>query len=338
MNDVTSVPRPNALLRKPLGQVQRESETHEFRRSLGPVQLVLLGVGCIIGSGIFVLTGNAAANFAGPAVVISFILAGLACAFAGLSYVGFETVSTAGLESRDPRRHLPIGILGALIICTAIYLAVAAVLTGLVPFRQLGVPDPLAVAVNEMGLPGFALMVKFGAALGLMSVMLTTLYGQTRVFYAMSRDGLLPPVFSAINARWRTPRLGTAIVGVVVALVAALLPISILSDIVSLGVAFSFIIVCVSVIWLRSSHPQMHRPFRVPFGGLQIGSLWLGVIPVLGILFCILMVLPLVADIAGKALRGNPIPALLLGGYCTIGAALYVGYGRRHSKLRGARS
>jgi basic amino acid/polyamine antiporter, APA family len=152
----------------------------------------------------------------------------------------------------------------------------------------------------------------------------------------MSRDGLLPPVFSRISPRWHTPRLGTAIVGCVVAFAAAMLPIGILSDIVSLGVAFSFIIVCISVIWLRSAHPDMPRPFRVPGGGIRIAGLWIGTIPVLGVLFCILMVWPLVADIAGKALHGNPIPALLLGGYCAIGALLYVGYGRRHSKLRGA--
>lgn len=509
MNDVASSVRRNAFLRKPLGQVQLESETHEFSRSLGPVNLVLLGIGCIIGSGIFVLTGNAAANFAGPAVLLSFIVAGLACGFAGLcyaelastmpvagsaytyayatlgevcawtagwlmvleygiatslvavgfsgyftsllhdfgilipsqfatpyinsiatphglmftaghganlvaaagvlcitalllfgvalsaavnsvmvamkvtvllvfvavgawwvdpqnwtpfvppneggfaygwsgmiraasviffAYVGFETVSTAGLESRQPRRDLPIGILGALVVCTVIYLAVAAVLTGLVPFRQLGVPDPLALAANTIGLPWFALIIKLGATLGLLSVMITTLYGQTRVFYAMSRDGLLPGAFSQLSRRWRTPYLGTAIVGVVVALAAALLPISILSDIVSLGVAFSFIIVCLSVMWLRSTQPAMHRPFRVPLGGMWVGRAWIGTIPGLGILFCILMVLPLIMDIAGKALRGNSIPALLLGGYCTLGAAFYLGYGRRHSRLRGAQS
>jgi len=507
MNDFTSPDKSNPFLRKPLDQVQRESEAHEFKRSLGPVNLVFLGVGCIIGSGIFVLTGNAAASFAGPAVVISFVIAGLACAFTGLcyaelastmpvagsaytyayatlgevcawtagwlmvleygiatslvavgfsgyftsllhdfgvvipaqlatpylnsiptahglvftaghgvnlvaaagvlcstvllsfgvrlsavvngvmvvmkvavliafvavgawwvdpqhwtplippneggfafgwpgviraasviffAYVGFEAVSTAGLESRHPRRDLPIGILGALSVCTVIYLAVAAVLTGLVPFRQLGVPDPLAVAANTIGLPWFSLLIKLGATLGLLSVMLTTLYGQTRVFYAMSRDGLLPRVFSELSKRWRTPRLGTAIVGAVVALAAALLPISILSDIVSLGVALSFMIVCLSVMWLRSTQPGMHRPFRVPFDGIRLGRAWIGTIPSLGILLCILMALPLIVDIGGKALHGNPIPALLLGGYCTAGAVLYFGYGRRHSKLRGA--
>jgi APA family basic amino acid/polyamine antiporter len=189
-----------------------------------------------------------------------------------------------------------------------------------------------------MQLPRFAIFIKFGAALGLMSVMLTTMYGQTRVFYAMSRDGLLPPVFSRIHPRWRTPWLGTFIVGTVVALVAALLPIQILSDIVSLGVAFAFIIVCLSVMKLRSSHPDMTRPFRVPGGGILVRGFWIGIIPLLGILFCILMVWPLVADITGKALNGNPIPAMLLGGYCGLGALLYVGYGRRHSKLRGAQS
>jgi APA family basic amino acid/polyamine antiporter len=254
------------------------------------------------------------------------------------AYVGFETVSTAGLESRDPRRDLPLGILGALLICTVIYLSVAAVLTGLVPFRNLAVPDPLAVAVNGMRMPWFALMIKLGAALGLLSVTLTTLYGQTRVFYAMSRDGLLPAVFSRISPRWRTPRRGTLIVGSLVALAAALLPISILSDIVSLGTALAFSIVASSVMWLRSTQPDLPRPFRVPFGGIRIGGAWLGVVPVLAIVFCILMVLPLIIDIVGKAMHGNAIPAFLLGGYCALGALVYLGYGRRHSKLRGART
>lgn len=496
--------RGRLFIRKPVEQVQREVTAHALKRTLGPVSLISIGIGSTIGAGIYVLTGEAAASFAGPAVMLSFVLAGLACAFAGLcyaelastlpvagsaytyayatlgelfawitgwlmvlelgisaslvavgfsgyvtsllqdfgivvpavfatpfinalpsanglvfatgqgfnliaalgivaitvplaigisesaainsafvilkmtvllafvavgvwwvapdnwtpfippnaggftygwpgifraasviffAYVGFETVATAAAECKNPQRDLPIGILGTLAICTVIYIAVAAVLTGVVPFRQLGVPDPLAVAVNTMGLPGFGLFVKVGAILGLGSVMLMSVYGQTRVFYTMSRDGLLPPLFAAVHPRFCTPLAGTVVLGVLVALTAALLPIDILTDIVSLGVAIAFAVVCLSVMWLRATQPQLARPFRIPFGGMQIGRFWIGIVPVLGILFSLLMVLPLILDITGKALTGNPIPAILLLGYIGVGALIYVFYGLRHSEL-----
>ena len=553
-----AAPRGNRLLnRKSIEQVQRESETHRLKRTLGPMNLVLLGIGCIIGAGIYVMTGNAAANFAGPAVVLSFIVAFFACVFAGLcyaelastmpvagsaytysyttlgeifawimgwllvleygvaaatvaagwsgnvvsllanfgvvippnlttsfvqattgsdglltfitggqanvlgafgilavtallvlgvsesasvnnvivfikvgvlllfigfgigfinienwqpfipaneggfkygvpgifraasviffAYVGFEAVSTAAAEAKNPQRDIPIGILGSLIVCTIIYMLVAAVLTGVVPFRQLGVTAPIALAVDQMGMTWFALLIKVGAVAGLTSVMLILTYGQSRVFYAMARDGLLPRFFSTLHEKFRTPWIGTIVLGVIIAVAASLLPIEILGDLVSLGTACAFGIVCLSVMYLRTSHRDLRRPFRVPLGGgyvtrpvmiavtvvmafvalaffrflllstwtdlgalvvLALGALWLvvswskrndrvwiGTAPIGGILFAVIMAGPLVEDVFKKAVSGDPIPAYILGGYATLGAAIYLFYGYRNSRV-----
>jgi basic amino acid/polyamine antiporter, APA family len=482
--------------RKSIEQVQHESQNHRLKRTLGAMNLILLGIGCIIGAGIYVMTGNAAANYAGPAVILSFIVAFLACIFAGLcyaelastmpvagsaytysytalgevfawvmgwllvleygvaastvaagwsanvvsllanfgllippelttsfvqathtptgaltfvtggganflgglgillvtgllvlgvsesanvnnvivfvkvgvlllfigfgvgfinihnwvpfippneggfkygvpgifraasviffAYVGFEAVSTAAAEAKNPKRDVPIGILGSLIVCTLIYMAVAAVLTGVVPFRQLGVAAPIALAVDQMGMTWFALLIKVGAVAGLTSVMLILTYGQTRVFYAMARDGLLPRYFSQLHEKFRTPWIGTIILGMVIALAASLLPIEILGDLVSLGTATAFGIVCISVMWLRKARPDLERPFRAPWGA---------VVPILGIFFALVMAVPLITDIFAKAMHGDPIPAYILGGYLLLGALIYGGYGYSHSRL-----
>jgi APA family basic amino acid/polyamine antiporter len=175
-------------------------------------------------------------------------------------------------------------------------------------------------------------VVKIGAIAGLFSVMLVTTYGQTRVFYAMSRDGLLPPLFSRVHERRRTPHIGTVVLGTAIAIAAGLLPITILSDMVALGTALAFGIVCLSVIRLRNTHPDLERPFVVPGGGVRIRGTWIGTVPALGILFCILMVMPLLLDIFHKAFNGDAIPAMLLFGYMGLGAAIYLFYGIRHSK------
>lgn len=490
--------------RKTLEQIQAEVGSSGFKRALGPVQLVFLGVGCIIGAGIFVMTGSAAANYAGPAVMLSFVIAGLACAFAGLcyaelasalpvsgsaytyaytalgegaawttgwlllleygicaatvavgfsgylvnlcndfgiqipaalstpmvnavavgegyelhmgggfnliaavamvvatailiggisltaaintamvvlkvgvlvafvvigagwidlanwtpfipeneggfsygapgvlraasiiffAYIGFETVSTAAAEARNPQRDMPIGLIGAMVVCTVIYIAVAAVMTGVVPYRMLDVPDPIAVAVDAMGLPWFALFVKAAAVIGLGSVLIGTVYGQTRVFYSMSRDGLLPPLFSTMHPRLQTPWVGTLALGIGLALVAALLPIDVLGDLVTLGTALAFCIVCLSVIWLRNTQPQLQRPYRVPLGGVRIGGFWIGTVPVLGIVLSLCMVFPLLLDIGYKFSHGNPVPVVIIGVYFLIGAVVYLAYSGRNSKL-----
>ncbi|MGC1304722.1 MAG: amino acid permease [Caulobacteraceae bacterium] len=510
------------VLKKSIAQIQAEAAHHELKRTLGPFNLVSLGVGAIIGAGIFVLTGQVASANAGPAILLSFVVAGVACAFAGLcyaelsaampvsgsaytyaygtlgeiaawvmgwllvleygvaastvavswagytvsllrdlgivfpnimvggqpspqyatpliqalpnalghltfqptgtlnlvaavgilavmvllvigvsesakfnnvivviktlvlvafvaigisyvnpanwhpflprnttgefgafgwsgvlrggaiiffAYVGFEAVSTAAAESKNPSKDVPIGIIGSLLICTVIYAAVAAVLTGVVPYKQLAAPDPLAVAIDRMNpawasvpfhaTPGgrlnlVSLVIKVGAVTGLSSVMLVLYYAQTRIFYTMTRDGLLPKVFATIHPKFRTPWIGTILLGLMLAVAAAFLPIDLLSDLVSLGTALAFAIVCLSVIYLRRRHPELNRPFRVPGGEVTA---------ILGIISCLALAVFNLYPMVQKALIGDPLPLTILVTYCVIGAVIYVGYGYRNSKL-----
>ncbi len=485
--------------RKSVEQIQAEFQKGELKRTLGPINLVSLGVGAIIGAGIFVITGQAAATSAGPALIISFIIAGLVCAFAGLcyaelastmpvsgsaysyayvtmgeiaawsmgwlllleygiaastvavgwsgyvasllkdlgvlfnldltipaalsnstlqytadaglqpmpsinlvasfgvlmvtallvigvsesaqvnnlivlvkvgvlllfigigiqhinpsnytpfippagekfgqfgisgifvaasavffAYVGFEAVSTAAGEAKNPGRDLPVGILGSLFICTILYMLTTLVLTGVVNYTELNVKEPMAVAADAMNVGWFSWAIKIGAVTGLTSVMLVLCYGQTRVFYQMSKDGLLPRVFGQINQRFRTPANGTVLLGVIIAVAAATLPLGVLGDLVSLGTASAFLIVCLSVIYLRRSHPDLPRPFRVPFFPL---------FPIIGVLLCLVMIVPIIVKKIDAFLRGDPIPLFLLGGYLLIGVVVYVTFGRSNSEL-----
>jgi APA family basic amino acid/polyamine antiporter len=180
------------------------------------------------------------------------------------AYVGFDAVSTAAQEAHNPQRDMPIGLLGSLAICTVLYLLVAAVVTGLVPYTALGVPDPIAVAVDATGLKWLALVVKFGALAGLTTTMLVLLYGQTRVFFTMSHDRLLPPIFSRLHANWRTPAVSQTLVGVLGAMVAGLTPIRELAEMVNIGTLSAFVLVCGAVIYLRRESPHLPRPFRAP--------------------------------------------------------------------------
>ena len=497
MMDATVAKRPRLLIRKSVEQIQYESGHQNLKRTLGPVNLVFLGIGCIIGAGIYVMTGNAAADYAGPAVMLSFVVAGLACAFSGLcyaelassmpvagsaytysyatlgevfawvmgwllvleygvaaatvaagwsgtvtsllgnfhlsipsvlttsyiqavsgtgatvftgghglnllgaggiiaitallvvgisesasvnnviviikvgvliafiamgiafvhpanwhpfiprstgglrfgtlgifraastiffAYVGFEAVSCAAAEARDPARDMPVGILGSLLVCTLLYIIVAAVLTGMVPYQKLGGPAPIALAVDHMGprYAWFAVAIKLGAFAGLTSVMLILTYGQTRVFFAMARDGLLPRMFATLHPTFRTPWKGTLVLGGTIAVTAAFLPIDILGNLVSLGTAIAFAIVCISVLWLRRARPDLHRPFRAP------GGIWT---PILGVVGAVVMAVPLLADMTLSVLRGDPIPAIILVSYVLLGAVIYAVYGLRHSRL-----
>lgn len=509
--------------KKSVAQIQAEFSSGELKRTLGALNLTSLGVGAIIGAGIFVLTGNAAANFAGPGVMLSFVIAGVACAFAGLcyaelastmpvsgsaysysyvtmgevfawimgwlllleygvaastvaagwtgyvisllsdfgvhfgsdvtestlklqggvlkvgssvnvigaigilavtsllvigvkesatvnnvivaikitvllafimvgvfyvssdnwhpfipaneggfrygfqgvlraasiiffAYVGFEAVSTAAGEAKNPQKDLPIGIMGSLIICTVLYMAVAAVMTGVVPYKELAGGAPIAVAIDRMNpqwavvhwgltdsgqLNLLSLLIKIGAFTGLSSVMLVLMYAQTRVFYQMAKDGLLPDIFSRVNKRFHTPAAGTILLGVVIAIAAATLPLDVLNDLVSLGTAVAFSIVCMSVIYLRERNPTMKRPFEVPFYP------WT---PILGIFFClVLMMGPILTDILSKAfdydimghligapgeVNRDPIAMWILVSYFALGTIVYFGYGYRNSKQR----
>lgn len=488
--------------RKSIEVLQRQTQDNGMRKVLGPLQLVLLGVGCIVGAGIYVMIGPAAANYAGPGVILSFLIAGTACAltalcyaelaaavpaagssytycyaamgevyawalgwllmleyglagsllavgFAGyfvsllgdfgvhlpsaistswlqsslvgghltfhtghginliavgalaaisvvliggvsksawvnamlvaikitvlasfvaigagsvdarnwtpfvptneggftygwqgvfrassilfFAYLGFETVSTAAGETKNPQRAMPIGILGALGASTLIYIIVAAVLTGIVPFRELGVPDPIAVAVDRIGHPGFAVLIKIGALTGLASVLLVNGYGHSRICYAMAQDGLLPAMFARLSPRFRTPWIGCLLVCTISALLAALFPLSILGDFVSIGTALAFIIVALSLMWLRTTRPDIARPFHVPLGGFRLGNVWIGYIPVAAIVLCITMILPVVLDIVEQTRRGDVLPAAVLGGYVVLGALIYAFYGMRRT-------
>jgi basic amino acid/polyamine antiporter, APA family len=250
------------------------------------------------------------------------------------AYLGFETVSTAAAETRNPQRDIPIGILGALFISALLYIAVAAVMTGLVPYRELALANPIAVAVDHMHLPGFALVIKIGALTGLASVLLVNGYGHSRICFAMGQDGLLPPLFAKLHPLWKTPALGTITVCLISALVAATLPISVLGDLVSLGTGLAFCIVAISLMWLRSSRPDLERPFKVPLGGVQIGRVWLGVVPVLAIVMCLIMVMPVLLDLIVQAWRGNGLPLMCLAGYALIGIFLYGIYGHRNVARR----
>lgn len=495
------------LTKKPIALIQEESERGELKRTLSAANLISLGIGCIIGTGIFVMTGTAAAQHAGPAIVISFMLAGFCCAFAALcyaelasmlpvsgsaysyayaslgeifawvmgwlllleygiaastvsvgwsgymvsflrdfgviispewayatgtqlvqlpgavswseltatlasdqlakgvdvatlphvtamfnvpaflgimgamslliigikesatvnnvivaikvsvillfitvgffyvnpanwhpfippsegpdvygwdgvfraasiiffAYVGFEAVSTAAQEAKNPQRDIPIGILGSLVICTVLYILVSLVLTGIVPFKTLNVPDPIAVAVDAIGLPWLAKLVKIGAIAGLSSVMLVLLYGQTRIFYTMSRDGLLPPLFSKVHPKFKTPWINTVLVGLVAGVIAGLTPISQLGDLVNIGTLMAFSIICFSVLYLRLKEPDMPRPFRVPYAPFM---------SVMGMLCCFFLISKLTHTL------------YMLKWYFLAGMVIYFAYGQFHSKLR----
>jgi len=255
------------------------------------------------------------------------------------AYVGFEAVSTAAAEAKNPSKDVPVGILGALIVCTLIYMAVAAVMTGVVPYLELASPAPVAVAIDRMGLEWadtpimtpdgtplnlISFLIKVGAITGLSSVMLVLCYGQTRIFYTMARDGLLPRAFAVIHPKFRTPWIGTILLGVLIAVAASFLPISILGDLVSLGTAVAFSIVCLSVIFLRIKHPEMERPFKVP-GGIFTA--------VLGILSCLALAGFNFWPMIQHAMDGNPLPLTILAGYAAVGAVIYIVYGFWHSKL-----
>jgi APA family basic amino acid/polyamine antiporter len=466
--------------KKSLEALQAEADRGLLRRSLGPWNLTALGIGSIIGTGIFVLLGTAAAQNAGPALVISMIISAVGCAFAGLcyaefasmvpvagsaytyayatvgelfawiigwdlileyalsvstvavgwsgyfvslardagltipaalaapppdglfnlpaamivlvvagllvigikqsadtntllvaikamvlvvfvaagaayvnrdnltpfvppntgafgsfgwsgvlrgagvmffAYIGFDAVSTAAQEAKNPSRDMPIGILGSLAICTIIYIAVAIVLLGIVPYQRLNVSDPLAVGIDATGLKWLSPVIKMAALFGLFSTMLVNLLAQTRIFYSMSRDGLLPPVFAAVHSRFRTPHVSTILIGTIIALVAGLTRIDVLGQLVSIGTLLAFVLVSLGIIILRKTMPHAPRPFRTP------GVPW---VPVAGALICL-------AQMVGLPLATWERLVIWL----AIGLAVYFTYSRsrpRPAAIAGARA
>ncbi len=466
------------FVRKDLGSLLAEAGSGTLRRELGPLALVTLGIGAVIGAGIFVLAGNAAALHAGPALTLSMVLAGVACAFAGLcyaelasmipvagsaytyayatmgelvawiigwdlvleyslssstvavgwsgyavtllgemgitipprltgapgshvclpdgthvialfnlpamlicltltallvigiresarvnttivliklvvltlfiavgahyintanlhpfippntgefgsfglsgilrgagiiffAYIGFDAVSTASQEAKNPGRDIPIGILVSLALCTIIYIAVAVVMTGLVPYRELNVASPLALAVQATRVSWLPPIVNFGAICGLSSVILVNMLAQSRIFYSMSRDGLLPPLFARLHPRYRTPHVTTTITGVIVAIASGLFPIGVLGQLVSMGTLLAFAIVCTGVLILRKTAPDTPRPFKTP------GMPW---VPVVGTLICLYL------------MSGLPLPTWIrLFVWLAVGLVIYFTYGR----------
>ncbi len=231
------------------------------------------------------------------------------------AYIGFDAVSTAAQEVKNPQRDMPIGILGSLLLCTLIYVGVSAVLTGLVPYSTLATAKPVVTAIENFPALGWLkVAVELAAIAGLTTVILVMLMGQPRIFYAMSKDGLLPRFFSAVHTRFRTPHKGTVLVTLVAALMAALLPIQLLGDVVSMGTLVAFATVCLGVMVLRRTRPELHRPFRAPAVYL-VGTL--GVLACLGLV----AIMPLF----------NWIVLLC---WTLLGLCVYIGYGYRHSKLR----
>ena len=195
------------------------------------------------------------------------------------AYIGFDAVSTAAQEAKNPSRDMPIGILGSLAICTVIFVAVAIVLLGIVPYQRLMVADPLAIGIDATGLTWLSPVIKVAALFGLFSTMLVTLLAQTRIFFSMSRDGLLPPIFGRVHPRFRTPYLSTVLTGTIIALTAGLTPIAVLGELVSIGTLLAFVLVCIGVIMLRRTQPDLPRPFRTP--GVPF-------VPVAGAVICFL--------------------------------------------------
>ncbi|MDP1752997.1 MAG: amino acid permease [Reyranella sp.] len=239
------------------------------------------------------------------------ILRGAAIVF--IAYVGFDAVSNCAQEARRPQRDMPIGILGSLAISTVLYIAVAAVLTGLVPYTQLNVPDPVVMGLHAVGLAWFSMFIDLGALIGITTVILVLLYGQSRIFATMAADGLLPPVVARVHPKLGTPWISQIVIGVVVASVAAVSPIDVLAELVGVGTLFAFVLVCGAVIYLRHLEPDAPRPFRVPHVPL---------VPVLGILSCLTL-------IAGM----TPWTWVRLAVWLVIGLVIYFAYSRHHSRL-----
>ena len=244
---------------------------------------------------------------------VSGVLRGSAIIF--FSYVGFDTASTTALEARNPQRDLPLGIIGALIISTLLYVGMAIVMTGMVPFTSLKVDEPVAVALDaHPQLAWLAPLVKAGIIIGMTSVILASLLGQPRILLSMADDGLLPPMVRRCHPRYKTPHVATVITGVIAAAIAGIFPLDVLADLISIGILLAFTVVCIGVLVMRKTRPEVPRPFRVP---------WAPVVCIVGAVTCLLMCLVL-----------QPATWIRLVIWTIIGMGIYAVYGYHHSRLR----
>ena len=240
------------------------------------------------------------------------VLAGAAIVF--FAYIGFDSVSTHAEEARNPSRDVPIGIIGSLALCTVLYIAVATVLTGMVPYDKINIDAPLSAAFNEVGLPWAHFLISVGALTGITSVLMVLMLSQPRIMLAMARDGLLPAgFFASVHPRFRTPWKATILTGTVVGLMGALMPLRILAELTNIGTLLAFVIVCAAVLIMRRRHPEVARPFRCPL---------VPFVPILGIALCLLLMFSLPEE--------NWLRLVI---WLLLGFAVYFGYGRHHSVM-----
>jgi APA family basic amino acid/polyamine antiporter len=239
------------------------------------------------------------------------VMTGAAIVF--FAYIGFDAISTAAEETKNPQKNMPIGIILSLAICTILYLVVAALLTGMVSYRELNHPAPVAHALSLVGFRWGSALVSVGAVAGITSVLLVMLLGQPRVFFSMSRDGLLWPWISKVHPRFRTPYISQSITGIAVAACAGFIDIGTAAELCNIGTLFAFAIVCGGIVVLRRTHPDMKRPFRCPLVPL---------IPLLGITFCAALMLSL-----------PRLTWIRFAVWLVIGLFIYFFYGIRHSRM-----
>lgn len=240
------------------------------------------------------------------------VLAGAAMIF--FAYIGFDSVSTHAEEAKNPRRDVPIGIIASLIICTVLYILVAAVITGMVPYNKINIDAPISNAFAQVGLGWAQFVISAGALAGITSVLLVMMLSQPRVFLAMARDGLVPAsIFGAIHDKFKTPWKSTILTGIFVAILGGLLPLRILAELVNIGTLFAFVVVCSAVLIMRKMHPEAERPFKAPFYPFT---------PILGIITCLILMFSLPEE--------NWLRLFI---WLAIGMLIYFFYGRKHSVM-----